>query len=319
MSYSDHRDANVKDFNKSKALAYDSSWVKNILILCCHWILRHDSKLPLINLPYNDKQDTVNDVLKSSILTNIPISRTFNDKSCLKILDFACGTGLLAELMTPYLMPNSEFIGIDISENQIDLFNSKIDKILQLNSTLKIHSYQFDIVDENFNNLNNLSKPDSLVYGSFDFILCTLSFHHLSGISKILSELQKYLNDGGKLIILDFYDGEDDPDYNGGDDHHGHGHEHEHGHGHGHGEVSSVHHRGQSPQALKELMEPFKFTNVESDIIFTFDHWLSMKQLSHHIPPSKIKNVIDTAKMRHFNKVDEYLVNRNMVMTVCEK
>ncbi|GME82400.1 unnamed protein product [Ambrosiozyma monospora] len=104
------------------------------------------------------------------------VSPIFKSKKPIKMLDFACGTGLLDYYLASYLPENSEIVGVDISKNQLDIFEKRLDKIQNKNPTLKIKLAEFDILNEEFNKKKSLSSPKDLQENTFDLIICSISF-----------------------------------------------------------------------------------------------------------------------------------------------
>lgn len=112
-------------------------------------------------------------------------------KDCIKILDIpphskvldACtGTGDLACLIKNY-NPLAEVIGIDFSENMLDIAKIKN----------KLIKFEFsDITNTNFAN------------DSFNFVTMGFGLRNISNPEKALSEIYRILKPGGKFFHLDF-------------------------------------------------------------------------------------------------------------------
>lgn len=95
-----------------------------------------------------------------------------------KILDVACGTGILEEYLLQY--NPKEILGVDISKNMIEIAKEK-------NNDKRVKYLCEDI----FN----------IEAGQWDFIIVFNSFPHFVDKEKFLSHLSKLLKIGGKLII----------------------------------------------------------------------------------------------------------------------
>ncbi|MGG7076721.1 class I SAM-dependent methyltransferase [Clostridium sardiniense] len=95
-----------------------------------------------------------------------------------KILDVACGTGILEEYLLKY--NPKEILGVDISKNMIEIAKEK-------NNDKRVEYLCEDI----FN----------IEAGEWDFIIVFNAFPHFIDKEKFLSHLSKLLKKGRKLII----------------------------------------------------------------------------------------------------------------------
>lgn len=112
-----------------------------------------------------------------------------------KVVDFACGTGLVAERLVPF-MPKGEFVGIDITELMLESFDTKAATLRHNFPELKIKSICADIMD-NF--------EMGTLEGFADVLICTLSFHHIHAYEAVAEEIKKMVRPGGWILIYDFY------------------------------------------------------------------------------------------------------------------
>jgi 2-polyprenyl-3-methyl-5-hydroxy-6-metoxy-1,4-benzoquinol methylase len=94
-----------------------------------------------------------------------------------KVLDYGCGTGLLAEYIT-----KNKYVGLDIDQESIN-----IAKILH-------PGYRF------FKIINTVSK-EITKSGPFDTIVMLAVIEHLAGPKRTLMDLSKILSPSGKLVI----------------------------------------------------------------------------------------------------------------------
>jgi len=307
--YAIQRKANLDTFTPSKVQFYESDSLHAILIGATKAVLQYDLKdrtkvfkteqlgdyrLPeygLVNyLPDKESEDDIS-----------PLFRREN----IRYMDFACGTGLLAQNLAPYIKSGT-VIGIDISEAQIDAFKSKIPAICTLNPRLVVKPYKYDIIDPEFNRENHLEVPQELQYGSFDIITTTLSFHHFSALKQIVVELKKYLKKDGCLIVVDMYDHKDE--YNGIQ-------------GAAETNVTSAvaHNGGFSPKQMHKKLDPIGFSSVGTGIKYLYEHWCNHQNLYNHLPPPVVAKALKSAPKRQRAGQTEYLVTRSLVLAICRK
>jgi 2-polyprenyl-3-methyl-5-hydroxy-6-metoxy-1,4-benzoquinol methylase len=99
-------------------------------------------------------------------------------------LDFGCGTGLL----TLQLQPLVQFItGVDSSQGMLDIFNAKI-------------------ASANIDNVCTLffdSDKGSTLMGQYDFIVSSMTLHHIKEIATLLAQCYTVLAPGGTLCLAD--------------------------------------------------------------------------------------------------------------------
>ena len=103
-----------------------------------------------------------------------------------KILDVACGTGdICFEILKHYSV---SVIGLDLSQNMINLANDKLQKKKQDNITF----FQGDAEDLPFDS------------NSIDFLTISYGFRNIANYETALSEFSRVLKPGGLLGILEF-------------------------------------------------------------------------------------------------------------------
>lgn len=119
--------------------------------------------------------DFVNTLLNdySFFLSNLPLQRK-------RALDIGCGSGILVNTLSPYF---DDVIGIDISDEMLDIARGK----RQYTNTAYFHM-----------DAANLSLD-----GKFDLIVSRTTFHHLTDLSSVVSQMKQLLSDGGKIVIVD--------------------------------------------------------------------------------------------------------------------
>jgi len=108
--------------------------------------------------------------------------------SSMDVLDFGCGTGLLALRLQPFVR---SIIGVDSSQGMLDVFRLKI-KDLNMQNIRTQHL--------------NLENGDVLE-GSFHVVVSSLTFHHVKEIGLLLHRLHTVTAPGGFICIADL-----DPD-----------------------------------------------------------------------------------------------------------
>jgi ubiquinone/menaquinone biosynthesis C-methylase UbiE len=108
----------------------------------------------------------------------------------LRILDVACGTGVLLYELSIHL-PQADLYGIDASQTMLTQAR------LLLRNRPHIHLSPATLVGE-----PGAGLPYE--HASFDLITCTNALHYLPDPITILRELGKLLKPGGQLIVEDY-------------------------------------------------------------------------------------------------------------------
>ncbi|KAK8102929.1 hypothetical protein PG984_016075 [Apiospora sp. TS-2023a] len=201
-----------------------------------------------------------------------------------RLLDYACGTGLMSRALAPY---TTQCVGVDISEGMVGVYNATAQN--QGLSEEEMHAVVGDVT------VPDDPSPAALAgahFFDFDLAALGLGFHHFADPPLAARRLVERLRPGGVLLILDFVTHEpivkkepreeEGREENGGHEHgHGHGHGHSHG-GHGHGDDKAFHnaahtvtHHGFSESQMKGIFEAagagrgFAFLELGSGVVFT--------------------------------------------------
>ncbi|KAH6841627.1 S-adenosyl-L-methionine-dependent methyltransferase [Alternaria alternata] len=191
---------------------------------------------------FNVVNDRVADSLRSDLSwVGIPFTNTGSstDATQVRLLDYACGTGLMTRVFGPYVTKTQ---GIDISPKMVSTYNTRA----------RDAGLPEDVVSAVVGDLFVKSdpQPQSLAgqeFWNFDLATVGFGFHHFEDVVFAASQLKDRLRPGGVLVINDFLEGgdllagEDGEPIEGSEGNHAlHNHKHGHDHG-GHG-----HHHGPS-------------------------------------------------------------------------
>ena len=120
------------------------------------------------------------------------------------VLDFGCGIGRMALPLTQYLSPDASYVGVDVNRQGLAWCRRRISKIYP--------NFTFRHIDYN-NPLYNPSgkavpweHPLPFAAGSFDFVIATSVFTHLSRheFKALAGQLSSLLRPGGRLFATFF-------------------------------------------------------------------------------------------------------------------
>ncbi|QSZ36803.1 hypothetical protein DSL72_006686 [Monilinia vaccinii-corymbosi] len=164
-----------------------------------------------------------------------------------KLLDYACGTGLITRALLPTV---TRSIGIDLSPAMVAQYNTRAAN--QGLSPSEMIAYQGNLLSSPTE--AELEKED--LY-EFDLAVVGLGFHHFDNPAWAARKLGERLKKGGILAVLDF------------ESHDGYGNPH--GHPHGHGYENQHHEPTLSAQAerARETVTHHGFSEEEIRKIFT--------------------------------------------------
>ncbi|KAK7916983.1 methyltransferase domain-containing protein [Apiospora marii] len=188
-----------------------------------------------------------------------------------RLLDYACGTGLMSRALAPY---TTQCVGVDISEGMVDVYNATAQN--QGLAEDEMHAVVGDVTVPDDPSPAALAAPR---FFGFDLAALGLGFHHFADPPLAARRLVERLRPGGVLLILDFVTHE--PIVKLGDEENkGHGHGRGHGHGHDgdkafHNAAHTVTHHGFSESQMKGIFEAagagrgFAFQEMGSGVVFT--------------------------------------------------
>ena len=118
-----------------------------------------------------------------------------------RVLDYACGPGLLTSIFRPYA---SEILGADLSEKMVERYNATYSPPASSQGVpppgATCHAVVGDLLAQ--------PKPsDSLSgqeYFGFDMVAVGAAMHHFSDVELATARLVERLKPGGMLVVVDF-------------------------------------------------------------------------------------------------------------------
>ena len=138
-------------------------------------------------IKWNNRAITYDKNIRTSFFRNIQSKSVdiLAIKSNMTFLDLGCGTGWAVNYAFEKTNGQGTYIGIDISDNMIDIANEKFKDI---------ESIKF--IQSSAENIN--VSPNSV-----DRIICTNSFHHYNDPTEVLANIKKILKTNGLFCIAD--------------------------------------------------------------------------------------------------------------------
>ncbi|WQF89604.1 Putative S-adenosyl-L-methionine-dependent methyltransferase superfamily [Colletotrichum destructivum] len=194
--------ANKAYFNKLAA-EYDTRYEKTTLqlereiqkrkdFIGADWVVDEDE---------DEDEDGSDDGSEDGPATAQPPPPPGADTKRVRLLDYACGTGLISRALAQF---TTHCVGIDISENMVAAYNARAEN--QGLSTDEMHAYQGDLTDP--------SDPDPSAFSAssdadgrfhdFDVAGVGLGFHHFADPELSARRIVERLRPGGVFVILDF-------------------------------------------------------------------------------------------------------------------
>jgi 2-polyprenyl-3-methyl-5-hydroxy-6-metoxy-1,4-benzoquinol methylase len=133
------------------------------------------------------KWDTKPQRVKTAMAIADYIKDNVNDLDNIDILDYGCGTGLLAfGLCENFKTKVNSLVGMDNSANMLEVFSQKAK----------------DLGYENFSVMQNHADKDSLD-GRYNLIVSSMTMHHIKDYKSFIKNCADALDDGGYLAIGD--------------------------------------------------------------------------------------------------------------------
>ncbi|KAK3311488.1 S-adenosyl-L-methionine-dependent methyltransferase [Chaetomium strumarium] len=120
-----------------------------------------------------------------------------------RLLDYACGTGVVSQALAPY---TTQCVGIDLSENMATAYNTRAENQGLTHSEMR--AYQGNLCDPEDPTPEAFAAPE---FSNFDVAAVGLGFHHFDDPALAARRLCQRLKTGGVLVILDFF-AHDKPD-----------------------------------------------------------------------------------------------------------
>ncbi|EPX75047.1 hexaprenyldihydroxybenzoate methyltransferase [Schizosaccharomyces octosporus yFS286] len=191
---SNSTDSNVNYFNAEKAHEYDNPTTLAVTKIISQKILQLSlqSSDSVVDL---DQASSYEQFTQDSVDINEQFTHVdkFWESKSIRLLDFACGTGLISEHLAPYC---DSILGLDISPAMVDKFNHKFQI---LNAKEKAHAENVD--------LRLGTEPNDQIAGKYDAAVCSMAYHHIQDVESITKKLKDCLKPSGRLYVTDFLKG----------------------------------------------------------------------------------------------------------------
>ncbi|KAK6207282.1 hypothetical protein LQW54_007366 [Pestalotiopsis sp. IQ-011] len=238
-------EANKAHFN-NVAAQYDSKFEKSLQQLT----EAIQSRLDFIGVDWADDEDDDDDEDGDEKDKDAvgQTSQPANSPRQVRLLDYACGTGMISRALGPY---TTQCVGVDISENMVGAYNARAEN-------------QGLTRDDMFAVVGNLAVPDDPrpaalsgpEFHDFDMAAVGGGFHHFDDPAFAAQRLVERLRPGGVLFIWDFLT------HDHFDDHASHG----------------VAHHGFSREQVRDIFESagagdnFALDDLGSGVVFPHGH-----------------------------------------------
>ena len=107
---------------------------------------------------------------------------------CMRVADVGCGTGTVARWIAERIGPAGSVDAIDVAAEQVEVARSTP-------SPAGAGSIEYHV-----GSAYELALPT----GAFDLVFCRLVLCHLQDPARAVAEMARLLNDGGRLVLVDF-------------------------------------------------------------------------------------------------------------------
>ncbi|CUM51336.1 uncharacterized protein AC631_02229 [Debaryomyces fabryi] len=305
-------EANIKVFDSKMADEYDNREAIHFLsIFFAKSLLEFDMTRPRKTLEESSKIIGDPEKLYNGVSPDksLPDPHTFKTqfpnsafKPGMKLMDFACGTGILTQHFARYLATDSgqksEIVGIDINPAFLAKFKEKANQINAKYNGVAMTSYLCDILDP------TAKEVVSQFEDSMDLIVCTISYHHIDNYEKVTQKLASFLRPGGWLYIVDFYN--EDVETSSSTKSASH---------------AVRHMGGLKVDALnRTLGEYSNLTNVSSAREARVYLWQEQAFIEHHLPEEINKKLKDNQlRSKISNGTTVYLVETSLILAIGQK
>lgn len=202
MSHQHAVEANIRVFDQEFADNYDKrDSVQVITVASTRILLEFDTSNPTARKSPEETSRAIEPSKDPETLADVATFATKFPHSAfkpgIKLMDFACGTGIVTEKLYPYLAGDKDtsIVGVDINEILLNSFDLKA-KAAPAN--VHVESHVCDV-------LTTEPEVQAKFESSFDVVICTMSYHHLENYRDITTTLATFLKKGGWLFIIDFY------------------------------------------------------------------------------------------------------------------
>lgn len=190
MSHLQSVEANRKAFSSDLTDAYDGkSSISTLTTLFALSLLEFDVAAPR-KTPEQTEQ-----AIEAAEINDRYAELTKKLQPGATIIDFACGTGLVAEKLAPFM--KGEVVGIDLSDTMLAKFDARSKQLTEKYPGFHMRSLCGDITESSFD-VEPLKQ-----YA--DILICTLAFHHIHAYYEVSQVLKSLVKPGGWIFIYDFY------------------------------------------------------------------------------------------------------------------
>ncbi|HEX2951359.1 MAG TPA: methyltransferase domain-containing protein [Armatimonadota bacterium] len=142
--------------------------------------MKTTAKIPGLQVGHQFDEVAIGYDFMETIFNNNDFFLSLLPPRCDSALDIGCGSGILAEALSPYF---TQVTGIDISAGMLALARER---------------RPLPNVDYRRQDAHDLSADEH-----YDYIVSRTTFHHLEDIPAVLERLKTIINPGGHIVILD--------------------------------------------------------------------------------------------------------------------